>query len=79
VDESGVLPVDIIPLWLSTLIYHLAHWWLQFRDVVLPHQHEQQKALWMFPLQKRILCGNVGGRSQEIIAEYTKIPYNSIL
>jgi branched-subunit amino acid transport protein len=35
-------PVNIIPLWLSILIYHMggeqqAHWWLQFRDVVSPH------------------------------------------
>jgi hypothetical protein len=25
VDESGVSPVDIIPPWLSMLIYHLVH------------------------------------------------------
>jgi hypothetical protein len=34
-------PVDIIPAWLSMLIYHLrneqqARWWPQFRDIVSP-------------------------------------------
>jgi hypothetical protein len=40
-------PVNIIPPWLSILIYHMgdeqqAPWWLQFRDIVSCHQHEQQ-------------------------------------
>jgi hypothetical protein len=38
--------VNIIPPWLFKLIYHLvggqfARWWLQFRDMVSPHRHEQ--------------------------------------
>jgi hypothetical protein len=42
VDESGVfLCIDIIPSWLSILVYHLgdeqqARWWPQFRDVLTP-------------------------------------------
>jgi hypothetical protein len=40
-QSSSVLPANIIPPWLSMLIYHLmyeqyAHWWPQFRDVVSP-------------------------------------------
>jgi hypothetical protein len=38
-------PIDIIPLWFSTLICHLGdeqqdRWWAQFRDVVSPHGHD---------------------------------------
>jgi hypothetical protein len=45
VDESGVLPADIIPPWLSMLKYHLvdeqeARWWLQSRDVVSAHRYD---------------------------------------
>jgi hypothetical protein len=41
-------PVTIIPPWLSILIYHqgdeqTAWWWLQFRDIVSLHLHEQEK------------------------------------
>jgi hypothetical protein len=37
--------VNIIPPWLSMLIYHLgdeqyAPWWLQFRDIVSSHQQQ---------------------------------------
>jgi hypothetical protein len=38
------------PPWLSILIYHLrderkARWRLQFRDIISPHQHAQNKQL----------------------------------
>jgi hypothetical protein len=38
--------VYIIPSWFSMLIYHLRDeqqecWWLQFRDVDLPHLHDK--------------------------------------
>jgi hypothetical protein len=41
-------PVTIIPPWLFILIHHTgdeqyARWWLQFKDVVSPHRHEQQR------------------------------------
>jgi hypothetical protein len=41
--SSSFSPVNIIPPWLSILMYHLgdeqqARWWLQFRDVVSPHR-----------------------------------------
>jgi hypothetical protein len=41
-------PVKIVPPGLSMLIYHLVdehydRWWLQFRDSVSPHRHEQQQ------------------------------------
>jgi hypothetical protein len=43
--SSSVLPVSIIPPWLSILISfgdeQKARQWLQFRDVVLPHPNEQ--------------------------------------
>jgi hypothetical protein len=40
-------PVSIIPPWLFIHICHLgneqqAHWWVKFRGIVSPHQHEQQ-------------------------------------
>jgi hypothetical protein len=46
--NSSVFPVNIIPPWLSTLIWHLgdeqnACWWPQLRDIVSPHRHEQQQ------------------------------------
>jgi hypothetical protein len=45
-----VSPLNIIPPCLSILMYHLgyeqqARWWLQFRDIVSPHRHEQQASL----------------------------------
>jgi hypothetical protein len=41
-------PVNIIPLWFSIFMYHLgdeqqANRWLQFRDILSPHRHEQQE------------------------------------
>jgi hypothetical protein len=41
----SVFPVNIIPSWLSMLIYHLkdeqyARWWQQIRDMVSPNRHE---------------------------------------
>jgi hypothetical protein len=47
---SSVSPVNIIPPWLSTLVYYLgdkqeASWWQQFRDVVSSHRHKQQHSL----------------------------------
>jgi hypothetical protein len=41
-------PLSIIPPWLSKLIHHLgeeqkACSWLQIRDTVSPHRHEQQQ------------------------------------
>jgi hypothetical protein len=46
-SELFSFPINIIPPWLSLLIYHLgdeqqACWWPQFRDIISPHQHEQQ-------------------------------------
>jgi hypothetical protein len=43
---SSGFSVNIIPPWLYILIYNLgdekqAHWWLQFKDIVSPHRHEQ--------------------------------------
>jgi hypothetical protein len=44
VPSFSVFPISIIPSWLSILMYHLrceqyAHWWPQFRDIILLHQH----------------------------------------
>jgi hypothetical protein len=43
-----VFTVNIIPLWLSILIYHMedeqyARWGPQFRDTVSSHGHEKQE------------------------------------
>jgi hypothetical protein len=52
--SSSVQTVNILPPWLSILIYHLgdkqqACWWPQFRDVVSLHRHERQKASLLKP------------------------------
>jgi hypothetical protein len=46
--NQEISPVDIIPSWLSMLIYLLGdeqqtRWWSQFRDLVSPHRHEEQQ------------------------------------
>jgi hypothetical protein len=42
--------VDIIPPWFSMLIYNLGHkqqarWWLHFKDVISPHQHDHYQTV----------------------------------
>jgi hypothetical protein len=49
-DGSGVFPSQHHPPWLSILICHMgneqqARWWPQFRDIILPHQHNRHHQL----------------------------------
>lgn len=49
-SKSFSFLVNIAPLWLSTLIYHLryeqyAHWWTQFRVTISPNWHEHEHVL----------------------------------
>jgi hypothetical protein len=44
-------PVNVIPLWHSTLTYlgdeQQTRWWPQFRDIVSSHRHEQQQVFFV--------------------------------
>jgi hypothetical protein len=57
-------PVDIIPPWLSVLIYHLgvekqARWWPQLIDIFSPHRHYHHHHHQAYPISSCVVLSGV--------------------
>jgi hypothetical protein len=59
VDELGVSPVDIIPPWLSMLVYHLGMNSMpvggRSSETVSPHRYEQHHSVITFCLHSAVM------------------------